>query len=58
MALSLLSLSVSDCSSLLPAARIAEIDHAIASHPVTLLGNACADKMEHLRWHCISELTP
>ena len=37
---SLLSLSVSDCASLLPAARIAEIDHAIATHPVTLLGMA------------------
>ena len=46
MALSLLSLSVSDCSSLLPASRIAEIDHAIATHPVTLLGMAhmrCTD---------------
>ena len=42
----LLSLSVSDCSSLLPASRIAEIDHAIATHPVTLLGMAhmrCTD---------------
>ena len=46
MALSLLSLSVSDCSSLLPASKIAEIDHAIATHPVTLLGMAhmrCTD---------------